>query len=71
MVALTGSLWVLSAEWAEVTEETLELLTKLKAARRPAVTRLELKPGGRRPDWLAFGSRDLDAAAWGWAAAVT
>lgn len=48
-----------------MTDDTLELLTKPKAARRPVVTRLELKPGGRRPDWLAFGSRDLDAA-WGW-----
>lgn len=58
---------MLSAEWAEVTEDTLELRTKPKAARRP---RLEEKPGGRRPDWLALGSRDLEAAACGWAAAV-
>lgn len=68
--ALQGSLCVLSTEWAEVTEDTLELLTKPKAARRPAATRLVLKPGGRRPDWLALGSRDLEAAAWGWVAAV-
>lgn len=67
---LQGSLCVLSAEWAEETEDTLELLTKPKAARRPAGRRLELKPGGRRPDWLALGSRDLVPAAWGCAAAV-
>lgn len=51
-----------------MTDDTLELLTKPKAARRPVVTRLELKPGGRRPEWLALGSRDL-VAAWGWDAA--
>ena len=60
---------MLSAEWAEETEDTLELLTKPNAARRPAGRRLELKPGGRRPDWLALGCRDLEGAAWGWAAA--
>ena len=52
------------------TEDTLELLTKPKAARRPAGRRLELKPGVRRPDWLALGSSDLEAADWGWAVAV-
>jgi len=57
---LQGSLCVLSAEWAEETEDTLELLTNPKAARRPAGRRLELKPGGRRPVWLALGSRDLE-----------
>ncbi len=46
----------------------LELLTKPKAARRPAGRRLVVKPGGRRPDWLALGSRDLEVVeAWGWA----
>lgn len=67
---MQGSLWVLSVEWAEETEDTLELLTKPNAARRPAGWRLELKPGGRRPDWLALGSIDLETVAWGWAAAV-
>lgn len=67
---LQGSLCVLSAEWAEEADDTLELRTKPKAARRPAGRRLVLKPGGRRPDWLALGSRDLEAAAWGWAAAA-
>lgn len=61
---------MLSEEWAEETEDTLELLTKPKAARRPAGRRLELKPGGRRPDWLVLGSREREAAAWDWAAAV-
>lgn len=60
---------MLSAEWVEETEDTLELLTKPNAARRPAGWRLELKPGGRRPDWLALGSMDLEAAGCGWAAA--
>lgn len=70
-VALQASLWVLSAECVEVTEDTLELLTKPKAARRPAATRLEVNPGGRRPDWLAaLGSRDRDAATWSWVAAA-
>lgn len=69
-VVLQGSLWVLSAEWAEDTEDTLELRTKPKAARRPAGRRLELKPGGRRPDWLVLGSRDLETAAWGCDAAT-
>lgn len=69
-VVLQGSLWVLSAECAEVTEDTLELRTKSKAARRPAATRL-VKPGGRRPDWLAaLGSREREGAAWGCVAAV-
>ncbi|TNN78997.1 hypothetical protein EYF80_010676 [Liparis tanakae] len=63
--ALLGSLCALSAEWAEEAEETLELRTKPKAARRPAGWRLELKPGGRRPDWLVLGSRDLEDMAWG------
>lgn len=63
---LQGSLWVLSAECAEVTEDTLELRTKPKAARRPAATRL-VKPGGRRPDWLAaLGSREREGATWSW-----
>lgn len=67
---MQGSLCVLSAECAEVTEDTLELRTKSKAARRPAATRL-VKPGGRRPDWLAaLGSRDREGAAWGCAVAV-
>lgn len=61
---------MLSAEWAEVTDDTLELRTKPKAARRPVGRRLELKAGGRRPDWLVLGSRDLEAAACGWAAAA-
>lgn len=53
-----------------MTEDTLELRTKPKAARRPTAPRLEEKPGGRRPDWLALGSRDLEAVACDWAAAV-
>lgn len=66
---LQGSLWELSAECAEVTEDTLELRTKPKAASRPAATRL-VKPGGRRPDWLAaLGSRDREGAPWAGAAA--
>lgn len=48
-----------------MTEDTLELRTKSKAAGRPAATRL-VKPGGRRPDWLAaLGSKDREGAPWG------
>lgn len=61
---------MLSAECAEEKEDTLELRTKPKAARRPAATRL-VKPGGRRPDWLAaLGSRDREGATWGWVGAA-
>lgn len=60
-VVLGASLGALSPDWADEAEETLELRTNPKAARRPGGRRLEVKPGGRRPDWDDLGSTDLQA----------
>lgn len=50
-----GSLWVLSLDWLLDTDETLELRTNPREARR-AAGRAE-KPGGRRPDWPDLSRR--------------
>lgn len=48
---------MLSFDWLLDTDETLELRTKPKVARR-AAGRAE-KPGGRRPDWPGLSRRLL------------
>lgn len=55
--ARQGSLGPLSFDWLLDTDETLELRTKPKVARR-AAGRAE-KPGGRRPDWPGLSRRLL------------
>lgn len=48
---------MLSFDWLLDTDETLEVRTKPKVARR-AAGRAE-KPGGRRPDWPGLSRRLL------------